>query len=1000
MSAPVIPGVPTDGLKPADLLWASILSKPLLFPPSPHSHGSADLPVTVARTDLSNTFTQNQLFHGNAEVAGLLSVKGTDYTTRATINGNTGAFEINAGDYQVKLHGDANGPILQSFASKPLQINPAGNDTVFPSWYWIRDSYNRIMFAGGSSTYLAGQGTYPVIHRNASGQDVFRNQDNGDQLLRGSLVVSSGTSDPSGSTATPAKAFVDFRSGGWTYSAGRIEGRTYAANLIYGDLVLSANPSILITDGSNLSNDLAIRGNTGNVELSRATRLTFLGPNSGYRTAIENNWDSGRAFAITAGGYDVIKCSSDVYNSLTIGHSGTQNVNFPGVSTTFAGTGAFNGLIAHSMSGGSISSPSRSRLDFWSGNYSYRTGAIYTESYANDSLATNMLLCANPNLLNPPTPNITIAGATGNVTFSNGATFSGTVRLPTGTWHTSTESTPKQRLFFSVDATSYYQGHGSFPHIFRNGAGTDRLTIRDSGTTLIDGPMFVGSGTGSDGRRLISPNYDGSANGHFASGLVAERGSIAIGLAWGMYQDNTTSWLSGWDYGALSRTALLNDFAGLRYITTDATTAAPGSVLPSQPTTKFSVSPTGALTTTGPAVFGGTMACQYGMTITELGTSTMQWLLYKNAGVGQPLYIRDMVNSHNHVIIYPGATSYASTVGFESHVVVNQGLQVASNASHIGFDAGPNNYLGGITYFRPSIGGAITASIDGTTGIAAFGGQAIADSLAVTTSARIGAGALGGLLYFGNGSNWIFQDSNSFHIDSNGGGVQFRNALTALPYFRVTAAGHVTTWGAIDSTGSVNSNRSLSLGNDNLGAETITFVGVIPAYRTVIENNWNSDRSFAITNGGYDVFKCSNGGYTSITIGSDITQSTIIKGNPQAVGFTAIEPGKGAAAIAAGGFSGTGFFAWFKPGGTRQGYVGFDSGENIGFVNERSGGIFTFNAAVEVASHVTAGFQSLSADPTTLDLTAGQSRLVKNTTSGLLRLWANDGGTMKSVTLT
>lgn len=40
-----------------------------------------------------------------------------------------------------------------------------------------------------------------------------------------------------------------------------------------------------------------------------------------------------------------------------------------------------------------------------------------------------------------------------------------------------------------------------------------------------------------------------------------------------------------------------------------------------------------------------------------------------------------------------------------------------------------------------------------------------------------------------------------------------------------------------------------------------------------------------------------------------------------------------------------------------------------------------------------------TADLTTSDLTSGQSRLHKNTTSGLVKLFVNDGGTIKSVTL-
>ena len=43
---------------------------------------------------------------------------------------------------------------------------------------------------------------------------------------------------------------------------------------------------------------------------------------------------------------------------------------------------------------------------------------------------------------------------------------------------------------------------------------------------------------------------------------------------------------------------------------------------------------------------------------------------------------------------------------------------------------------------------------------------------------------------------------------------------------------------------------------------------------------------------------------------------------------------------------------------------------------------------------------SMSADPTTSDIAAGTFALVKNTTGGGVKLWFNDGGTMKSVALT
>ena len=42
---------------------------------------------------------------------------------------------------------------------------------------------------------------------------------------------------------------------------------------------------------------------------------------------------------------------------------------------------------------------------------------------------------------------------------------------------------------------------------------------------------------------------------------------------------------------------------------------------------------------------------------------------------------------------------------------------------------------------------------------------------------------------------------------------------------------------------------------------------------------------------------------------------------------------------------------------------------------------------------------SKAGDPTTSDISSGQWAIYKNTSSGTVKLWANDGGTMKSVAL-
>lgn len=53
----------------------------------------------------------------------------------------------------------------------------------------------------------------------------------------------------------------------------------------------------------------------------------------------------------------------------------------------------------------------------------------------------------------------------------------------------------------------------------------------------------------------------------------------------------------------------------------------------------------------------------------------------------------------------------------------------------------------------------------------------------------------------------------------------------------------------------------------------------------------------------------------------------------------------------------------------------------------------------QVSSLGTLTLNSSLADPTTSDVAANTAKLYKNTTSGLVKLWVNDGGTMKSVQL-
>ncbi len=121
----MIPGVPTDGLKPSDLLWASLLDKPSLFPPSAHSHGSGDLPVNIAFKDQANTFTANQTVTGTITASGFASALKYQLST-ATVYGPASIERIAVNDY------DANfGIKIQLGASHKFTFSAD-----YPTGYW------------------------------------------------------------------------------------------------------------------------------------------------------------------------------------------------------------------------------------------------------------------------------------------------------------------------------------------------------------------------------------------------------------------------------------------------------------------------------------------------------------------------------------------------------------------------------------------------------------------------------------------------------------------------------------------------------------------------------------------------------------------------------------------------------------------------------------------------------------------------------------------------
>jgi len=62
-----------------------------------------------------------------------------------------------------------------------------------------------------------------------------------------------------------------------------------------------------------------------------------------------------------------------------------------------------------------------------------------------------------------------------------------TLILPADRWILS--GTSQQRIYYQASGSSYYQGYGSSPHIFRNGTGVDALTIYNSCDMRVEGEV-------------------------------------------------------------------------------------------------------------------------------------------------------------------------------------------------------------------------------------------------------------------------------------------------------------------------------------------------------------------------------------------------------------------------------------------------------------------------------------------------------------------------------
>lgn len=157
-----------------------------------------------------------------------------------------------------------------------------------------------------------------------------------------------------------------------------------------------------------------------------------------------------------------------------------------------------------------------------------------------------------------------------------------------------------------------------------------------------------------------------------------------------------------------------------------------------------------------------------------------------------------------------------------------------------------------------------------------------------------------------------------------------------------------------------------------------------------IASNTNITASTGITSNRAAIAASSTDGFiiqnnTAATSGAQVQYSPRIKFSGQAWNTTSLAS------------QNTTFFQEVQPaaGNPITANLVFSSQINAGTVNA-----ITMLSDAGTLTTVQHGWKSLSTDPTTSNIASGTYQVYKNTTSGTVKLWVNDGGTLKSLTLT
>ena len=634
-------------------------------------------------------------------------------------NGTVGQFTIYGSGHSVLSLADrvavtsnkalkfiSNSPVV-SGGSDDIEISPGGHSNTSAKFI---AAGGLEMVRGGITTPTLKLGSGIILkHYNHSTDGDYANFRSSDSSDHGRITMGSGSRVAakvvSSSFASPGQNVLKFVSGANALETegistrqldGTIEYWMYNSNVSYRDLVLWANPNGNTLDKSNYTQDVVLKGQTGNLEVNRgslrlANQLQFTtGPRLIVKSddaawlELRNNADNNFA--------SLDSQSINVRNILRAQYLGFgAGVNFTNETWRLydsVGTATLRDQVNL-----------RQHAEFYPG----------ADSKAAATTLNSRLIVNNRSYFYTGTHD-----TVGEIPFF----ISSTIASSTGTHrafhltntYTQTGTAASNDIFVSRVNTSLGSGNHFFMNLMSDGS--SKFTVDIDGNTVASGmmvaPIFrshehgLRNNSSASSRAYLVDGSDATSTYHMNGSMLVHR--YMDGVA-----DFGTSLLfnAHYDYATSSSNLLLarrksaspsdvpvrwtaSRTRGSAFEVMTATTGAiDADMVASDWTSRFKVgtngrvgigvsSPTvmldvdGSIKSTGPVLVKSLegVKTHYGLTITNPINDEDAWSMYRLAANGG-LYVRDNTNSRSHMVLTPGTSDITAVTSFSSNVTVS-----------------------------------------------------------------------------------------------------------------------------------------------------------------------------------------------------------------------------------------------------------------------------------------------------------------------------------------